>query len=456
MGHERYSRANDDSHSYDKYRIVFLPGHDKSDKITFAKLGRDNIYVLTESGRCYMSGWNHQGQCPTEFPPPSTASAAVRNSDNIMREVHHNVPFKKVVGNLAHNHNTLFIDDNDVLWGCGFNAGGYFFGQNKGHTRSWHDQASGQSSYWPANKYNNSKQLINIMSGVQDVHISGIYYTTISTNHYYPHSVFVLKTNGQVWACGYNSHSQLGDGTTTARDEYEQIGSGTIGAITKLKISSGTEAVSVYALNTAGQLWVWGYNGYGQLGLGHNANQTTPVLSRSNVQDFWVSSGNHSTQAYVLGTDDNLYVTGRNTNGNLGLGDTTDRNSWTLLNIGSGLDAGAFYPGAQSITDICMNENHCTWILYQDSNGKGKVLSCGYNGYGQLGFGDKINRTTFDVLTHAPEDIKEIWTTSYTNIAYGSLHVKDSNSKLWVCGYANYYIHDRDNRNKHVLTKVKL
>lgn len=449
IGNQKNYRAGDAYHSYDKYRVVPLPNHDPSDKITFAQLGRNNIFVLTESGKCYISGYNGYNQCANQ-PTPSDPKDVVRNDSTIMNQVNHNRKIIKVGNGISNSYNTLFIDEDNILWGAGQNAHGYILGNNWGDTPSYWSQAAGYARHIPSNKYNSGKQLVNIMSGAQDFHIGGVYYTTKNIGHGYSGnhnlSVYVLKTNGQVWTCGWNGHGNLGTGTTTARDEYLQVSG--IGTVVKLKISTGLNAVSVYALNSAGQLWTWGYNYFGQLGLGDNVDKTSPVLSRSNVKDFWVSSGSHHPQAYVLGTNNLLYSTGCNSWGTLGLGDKNHRNTWTQVSLSSSISG--------NITDMCIAENYTTWILYQDSSGKGKLLSCGYNGYGQLGLGDATERTTFQSIIHAPYDVKEIWATSHGGFHLSSLHVKDSNSKLWVVGRANFFLHDHDDRGRYILDRVKL
>ncbi len=66
-----------------------------------------------------------------------------------------------------------------------------------------------------------------------------------------------LKTDGTLWAWGWNCYGQLGDGTTTDRHSPVQTGSDTDWA----DISAG--AVHTVALKTDGTLWTWGYNNRG-------------------------------------------------------------------------------------------------------------------------------------------------------------------------------------------------
>ena len=69
-------------------------------------------------------------------------------------------------------------------------------------------------------------------------------------------------------------------------------------------------------------LWCWGGNGQGQLGLGDRTNRLIPTkVNISNVSQ--VSTGDRHTCATK--TDGTLWCWGDNYNGQLGLGDRTDR-----------------------------------------------------------------------------------------------------------------------------------
>ena len=69
-----------------------------------------------------------------------------------------------------------------------------------------------------------------------------------------------LKTDGTLWAWGYNSYGGLGDGTTAHKSSPVQIGTATDWA----QISAGD--YHTVALKTDGTLWAWGYNYYGRIG----------------------------------------------------------------------------------------------------------------------------------------------------------------------------------------------
>jgi alpha-tubulin suppressor-like RCC1 family protein len=73
------------------------------------------------------------------------------------------------------------------------------------------------------------------------------------------------------------------------------------------------------------ELWCWGRNAEGQLGLGDTENRPTPVLIGLGYAD--VNTGRFTTCA--LTTDGGVRCAGKNENGELGLGDRVRRSSFT-------------------------------------------------------------------------------------------------------------------------------
>ena len=70
---------------------------------------------------------------------------------------------------------------------------------------------------------------------------------------------FAIKTDGTLWAWGYNSNGQLGDNSPgpTSRSSPVQI-PGTTWA----KVQGGEQSSA--AIKTDATLWMWGTNGKGQ------------------------------------------------------------------------------------------------------------------------------------------------------------------------------------------------
>ena len=94
----------------------------------------------------------------------------------------------------------------------------------------------------------------------------------------------------------------------------------------------------------------------------------------------------------ILKNDGTLWGCGANGSGQLGLGDTTNRNIFTQITT-----------NADNIKQVYCGLNY-TLILEND----GTLWSCGANDYGQLGLGDAANRTTFTQATTNSDDIKSL------------------------------------------------
>lgn len=71
-----------------------------------------------------------------------------------------------------------------------------------------------------------------------------------------------LRSDGTLWAWGYNGAGQLGDGTTQGRLSPVQIGTNTSWSA----VAAGGQYTM--ALHNDGTLWAWGSKGIGQLGIG--------------------------------------------------------------------------------------------------------------------------------------------------------------------------------------------
>jgi alpha-tubulin suppressor-like RCC1 family protein len=81
-----------------------------------------------------------------------------------------------------------------------------------------------------------------------------------------------LKSNGSLWAWGLNDAGQLGLGDVTASvDSPTRVGV----AHDWATIACGQDFS--LALQKDGSLWAWGDNGFGQLGLGDTRQRDVPT-----------------------------------------------------------------------------------------------------------------------------------------------------------------------------------
>jgi len=85
-----------------------------------------------------------------------------------------------------------------------------------------------------------------------------------------------IRTDGTLWAWGENSYGQLGQGDISHRVSMVQIGSDTNWSKLKIGANSRSDGRS-FAIKTDGSLWAWGLNTNGELGLGDKSNRSSPV-----------------------------------------------------------------------------------------------------------------------------------------------------------------------------------
>jgi alpha-tubulin suppressor-like RCC1 family protein len=131
---------------------------------------------------------------------------------------------------------------------------------------------------------------------------------------------FGVKTNGTLWSWGNNSNGVLGLNIAAASYRSSPV---QVGALTNWSsVSAWSHALAV---KTDGTLWAWGYNNSGRVGDNTTANRSSPVqvgalTTWSNVS----ASGNVSV---ALKTDKTLWAWGQNSTGSIGDGTTVSKSS---------------------------------------------------------------------------------------------------------------------------------
>jgi alpha-tubulin suppressor-like RCC1 family protein len=92
----------------------------------------------------------------------------------------------------------------------------------------------------------------------------------------------LVTDDGSVYCAGFGTHGQQGDGTTSSKPFFQKIafpaGAGNVRYLACSHTPGGPgDAEAIYALMDNGDVYAWGYNGYGQLGLGDLNNRTFPT-----------------------------------------------------------------------------------------------------------------------------------------------------------------------------------
>ena len=221
---------------------------------------------------------------------------------------------------------------------------------------------------------------------------------------------FILKKDGSLWSCGTNYHGQLGLGDTTSRSTFTQVTTNVSNDVKQVACGQNY----TFILKNNGNVWACGYNNFGQLGFVNTATKNTFTQVTTNANNVeQISCGDAHT--FILKNDGTVWACGYNGSGQLGLGTTTNKSTFTKVTTNTNND----------IKQIVCGQN-CTFILKTN----GSVWACGYNNYGQLGLGTTdIDYNTFTQVTkNINNDVKQI--------ACGEYHavILKNDGSIWSCG----------------------
>jgi alpha-tubulin suppressor-like RCC1 family protein len=198
---------------------------------------------------------------------------------------------------------------------------------------------------------------------------------------------FIASSTGGGWSV-YTGRGASGTSSIESADRFTHFNNP---AETTEPIDYGMYAQFCFALYANGNLYTWGNNAHGQCGLGNTTATSIPTLAATNVVAVYhhptLNGFDASSKMVIKKRDGYLYAAGYNGSGQLGVGDTTNRSSFTVI---------PFSFGAISVWNIGGSTGG---IVIQTA--EYKIWACGYNGHGQLGTGDTTNRPVLtDVTTN--------------------------------------------------------
>ncbi len=196
------------------------------------------------------------------------------------------------------------------------------------------------------------------------------------------HSLFV-SSSGTVYATGINVNGQLGFGNNTITYSPLII-TPSIGSLTIVSVSCGSSH-SVF-ITSSGAVYTTGSNNNGQLGLGNTTNVNSPTLVTSNIGGLIISSAScGASHTIFLASSGAVYGAGRNSTGQLGLNDTTQRTSPTLVTSTIG-----------SLAISRVSSGHDFTLFLTNT---GAVYGTGYNLSGQLGLANNTDTNVPTLIT---------------------------------------------------------
>jgi alpha-tubulin suppressor-like RCC1 family protein len=250
-------------------------------------------------------------------------------------------------------------------------------------------------------------------------------------------SSMVVKNDGTVWSAGYNGFSQLGLYPFVSNPNtwiQTAIGSDENSHVTNaINVTSGGGLNSEYFLviTATGQLYATGRSLVGGLGLGGATTSGLNGMALStdaNATDIVKAWGGYNGSSFMKKSDGTIWVVGANTNGELGLGDITNRTTWESL---SAVDS--TFDNAISISSTIKG----TMIIKSD----GTLWATGSNIYGEQGVGnlsDYKSRTFRQVSSGFSSVSSGLDKTTTTNYLPSSTILTKSDGSTYVTG-SNLY-----------------
>ena len=222
-----------------------------------------------------------------------------------------------------------------------------------------------------------------------------------------------LNTKGELYSWGYNGSGRLGNGTTTNTYQDTPTRIGTASDWTHIAAATSHNL----AINSKGELYSWGDNLYGKLGLGDGVKTAPNRPTRIGKASNWTHIAAKRNHNLAINSKGELYSWGRNYYGSLGDGTSTDRN--TPTRIGTASDWRSISVGNSASMAI---------------NSKGELYTWGYNSGGQLGDGTTTNRNEPTTASSAM-GWKSVFAGSHHSLAVrnnGELHAWGRNSSGYL------------------------
>ncbi len=231
-----------------------------------------------------------------------------------------------------------------------------------------------------------------------------------------------LRLDSTVWSWGFNINGELGDNTTNLDSLPKEVhGPGNVGFLTGITFIKAGDYFSG-AIKGDSTVWVWGFNFYGQLGVNDTTERNTPVQVHGTNNSGFISQVTEialgDEHMILKKSDGSLRACGWNGNGQIGDGTTTDR--WAPVIVIDPCSISLGVPPVNEAGTILIYPNPANQNLYiKNEMGSASPINAEiYNTLGQL-----VSRYQFtDDLISVPVD----------NLTTGTYLIKFYNDKTVV------------------------
>ena len=246
---------------------------------------------------------------------------------------------------------------------------------------------------------------------------------------------FGIDASGDLYSWGEARRGELGTGVTSGQQTSPALlnafGGVSVskvhGHISGISWTAGVNEGHILALLSDGNVYSWGENAKGQLGLGDTTHRTIPThvtsLGSDNV-DVLAAFGNAGS-SYVRKSNGEIWACGMNAAGQLGQGNTTDLNQFTLVPQIAGAT------GVVQMLAIGDVGSDAVAVLYDD----GRIGGLGYNDDGRLGFGSNANAATMTEML-LPVSDKPVAICAVGQSGEAGIGIMTEDGKYYQTGYA--------------------
>ncbi len=182
-----------------------------------------------------------------------------------------------------------------------------------------------------------------------------------------------LTSTGQVYGWGDNTYGELGNGTTSTTP---------VSTPTLASLPAGTVATAIavgdddaFALTSTGQVYAWGFNLDGELGIGSTTSASTPTLVTLPAGTVITAISAGFIHTLALTATGQAFAWGLNNVGQLG-------NPSASASVPTSTPVAVSVPAGTSLSAVSAGYDHSLALTTT-----GQVLAWGDNTYGELGNG---------------------------------------------------------------------
>ena len=309
-----------------------------------------------------------------------------------------------------------------------------------GNAYAWGDNGYGQLGNGSATTTKQKTPVpVKKPAGVSD----DFTYVQVSTG--YRHSL-ALGSDGYVYAWGNNTYAQLGNNTSGG---YSVVPVRVCDPSTHSNVNTGLKAIQVdaggehsLAVDKEGNVWAWGRNGNGQLGNGTSSNySSTPVrvcdpehptdASKGLVAIKVAAGGAHSL---AIDKNGDTWAWGFNSYGQLGNGTSSGFNGANPV-PGRVRDPNNPDDTSKNLKSVQISAGFEHTIAI---DAQGNTWSWGWNYWGELGQNTKTDRIFVPTQVYNPDNPAIAFKASQVSAGYDTSLAIDTNGVAWSWGRNDY------------------